>query len=747
MAFGNWPVASFRQRIVYKTEFDIFKQNSDIDLISLASYEDQPPKHLDNEGVRPKTVPESKIRLKQNCNGITARTTGRNRVQSAYDTDYKLNRKYQPQEREFKRRTWTKSETSIYKDFARTTRTFLAQKHGSSYQRKENDINRDCKSALEVRDPSSEPSVRSQTTCGFHPNEGNWIKSGKTNTQDVSSVGQTNKEVKIKRHINTKTDKSILNHIWRTRSAPTREQTNKTFPPKRRDSSHHDNFTVAESKLNKRPRSGWSEDKGERILKTKKTCVDRTDKSREEDVQSPTSSTVTRDVSGVIDDNEVVNVVCTSDDNYHSENRNLTEWEALECVENETVTCIVEKADENCNFNGNSKETVTSSVTNLNEDGVCSKDSGFASNAVTPELEFWNKSNTEDCKDELNFEKHKHVKFRIQNPETCVGLEEAETCSVISENGNSVTLSDAEIETESKVSEIAYDINDLISDLERIGANSRLSVISTGGQSNFTADGDLDSLSGDVAQKALRELREAEEQERAKLEEDNKELNKPKDLESLNMSKEARHAIMETLHDMGTMKGKKRSKEKDSADIRFKGVNAQRRQTNNRNKYEYYMRERTISHYKNQFKSIDSVGNEENSSSYSSPREAKECDDTSSEEYAKGKLFPSIRENTKLSKTTNSTSKSKVLTLDQAKKKKYKIPGIGNYHLIASPDNDFEITPPGFDSRYNPRPIISKEEMEIPPRIIREKSIQKCRSWLSNVNMSPMSLSPVKNTK
>jgi hypothetical protein len=248
-----------------------------------------------------------------------------------------------------------------------------------------------------------------------------------------------------------------------------------------------------------------------------------------------------------------------------------------------------------------------------------------------------------------------------------------------------------------------------------------------------------------VAQRALKELREAEQQKKA--EEEKKERSKSKDLESMNMSKEARHAIMETLQDMGTVKGKRRNKDRESADIRHKGVNAQRRQTDNRNKYEYYMRERTISYYKNHFKSIDSVGNEENSSPYSSPRENKECDDTSSEEYVKGKFFPSIRENTKLSKTTNSTVKSNVLTLDQAKKKKYKIPGIGNYHLIASPENDFEITPPGFDSRYNPRPIISKEEMEIPPRFIRERSIQKCQSWLTNVNMSPMSLKPVKDPK
>ena len=732
MAFGRCPVASFRQRTVYKTEFDIFKQNTEIDLLSLVSYEEHDLQNFDHDKITPKTDQESRIRTREygNSYGLTGRTCERNRSKSAFGTGVNQNRKYQQNE---KRRTWTKSDTGIYKDFARTSKTFLMHKNGVNCARKENTVNRDCKSALEVRPPTSEERLRSQTSCGFHTNDRNRIKSGKTN---VPNTVIANKGVRVKSQINPKTDKSILNHIWRTRSAPVRVQAKTKSPNKRQVSSVKGIYTDIETKQ-KRLSSDHSDTK-EGLSPYSESYSIKVEEHDNPDTQNSNFSPVS---NGINDENETVNNIHNEDDISHTEPEDQTKW--YECVENENVTCIVAKTNASGESGENDKETV--SLTHFNEDGGCSKDSGFDSTAVSPELEFCYKRNV-DSKEELNEENHKRVKFSIQNLKDGDNGEQAESCSVVSENGDSVTLSETEIESEHKEAAVAYDIIDLISDLERIGANSRLSVISTGGQSNITAEGDTDSLSGDVAQRALRELREAE--QKKKIEEEKKDISKSKDLESMNMSKEARHAIMETLQDMGTVKGKRGVKERDSADIRHKGVNAQRRQKDNRNKYEYYMRERSISYYKNHFKSIDSVGNEDNSSAYSSPREIKECDDTSSEEYVKGKLFPSIRENTKLSKTTtNSTVKANVLTLDQAKKKKYKIPGIGNYHLIASPDNDFEITPPGFDSRYNPRPIISKEEMEIPPRFIRERSIQKCKSWLTNVNMSPMSLKPLKGPK
>lgn len=736
MSFENWPVASFRQRSVYKTEFDIFKQNTDIDLISLLSYEEHTPKHFDQQTLddRPRTVPESRSRYSTAGSVVNSERSGsRNSLlsASAYNSNGKTNKiRYQP-ERQFRRNTWKKGGTSVYKDFARTSRTLLRQKQNAAEPKRELKVNRECKSALQIRKCAVEPVTRSQTSRGFRPNEKQLLRAGKTNSHDVSKVSTTNKENKLSRQVN-KNERSVINHIWRTKSAPVTANINNNH------TSHESDRDNINKHINGRPHSGWGKYESD-PNKIQKICTENQYISSVSSNKISCPNTTPAWSSAGNSNSEPENVTSVKSDEIQRVKEWQKEWENKACVENENVTCIVEKEEENSDiFIGNDKETCENSVITINEDGINSKDSGFASIAVTPELDF-------PTKRDFNEEKIKHVKFQISSRETKEDDEQAEQFSVNSENGDSEELSEA-ADTESKVSSTVYDINNLITDLERFGANSRLSVISAGGQSNYSVDGDTESLCGAAAQKALIDIRKAEE-ERAKLEEEKKEQNKPKDIESLNMSKEARHAIMETLKDMGTRKGKWKNTENDSFDMRHKSVTSQRRQTDNRNKYEYYMRERTKSVIRNQFKSVDSLGNEDNSSAYSSPREVKECDDTSSEEYIRGKLFPSIRESTKLSKTTMSTNKSNVMTLDHAKKTKYKIPGIGNYHLISSPDNDFEITPPGFDSRYNPRPIISKEEMEIPPRFIRERSIEKCKNWLTSVNLSPMSLRPAKRKK
>lgn len=224
------------------------------------------------------------------------------------------------------------------------------------------------------------------------------------------------------------------------------------------------------------------------------------------------------------------------------------------------------------------------------------------------------------------------------------------------------------------------------------------------------------------------------------------------------MSKEARFAVIETLHDM-KMKG---NQDKVNSEIRNKGVSAQTRLQNNRKMYNRY---KTMAETKNLFierderknngpvnqresisryKSFDSEGEtaaDEYSSAFSSELNTKYTDDSSSAEdmqvKKKGKLLPSININRKSAKRLNSAA-TKFHTLEKAKMTNYRIPGIGKFDIVTSPD-DFRITPPGFDSRYEPQPIIYKEEREPPPADVQKKSIQKCRKWLKNVHLSPLS--------
>lgn len=60
----------------------------------------------------------------------------------------------------------------------------------------------------------------------------------------------------------------------------------------------------------------------------------------------------------------------------------------------------------------------------------------------------------------------------------------------------------------------------------------------------------------------------------------------------------------------------------------------------------------------------------------------------------------------------------------------FRIPDIGKYD-IAQNDPTFEITPPGFDSRYNDVQIVELRDSETPPPDIRQKAIEKCSEWLT----------------
>lgn len=63
----------------------------------------------------------------------------------------------------------------------------------------------------------------------------------------------------------------------------------------------------------------------------------------------------------------------------------------------------------------------------------------------------------------------------------------------------------------------------------------------------------------------------------------------------------------------------------------------------------------------------------------------------------------------------------------------YRLLGIGKYD-IANQDT-FEITPPGFDSRYNDVQPVEERESETPPLDIRQQAIEKCSEWLVKHNV------------
>lgn len=215
---------------------------------------------------------------------------------------------------------------------------------------------------------------------------------------------------------------------------------------------------------------------------------------------------------------------------------------------------------------------------------------------------------------------------------------------------------------------------------------------------------------------------------------ENEEFSWNQDVQNIGMSREARHALFETLQDMCVNKKHVGYNDSDVEEIRHMDINAQNDIKDDGTKYNNYMKERSRSSLRNHFQSMDSLGNDDNSS-YSSA--IKECDETSNNALPPGKLSPiNVRENSKVSKVTSSSSRNKVKQMP-VKQTKYKIPEIRNYKMVISMENDFQITPLGFDIRYEPRPYISKEEQEeMPPKYVSDYSIQKCTKWLENVILS-----------
>lgn len=720
MAFGNWPVASLYRRAVYKTEFDIFKQNTDIELISLISYEDQEFRNLETCDTRPQTVPANSPRQ------------GR-REQLHLQTDYSAQNRVKRQNytsgKELHRNIWNKStkETEIYKDFVKTTRNFIKKGKDEFERRNSVQHGRNCKSAVVQRKPTDTQTAkalsRNQTTFSFRSKDRNRTKSAQTNRNVVSNQRLTVNTARG--NCRTKSAPATGKHTEnakrsRQQNTPSsRDQKERLSPVEEIQASHNNESQLPQRLPSQRNKNGISErrEKGKGILDGSDDSVS--------DFKITDSKTVLQGTDHESENSEEL----VSEDSSQVTGFSVhlrTEKERINSKENNLLTDNFPE-----DSNGSLIETVR-------DECVKSRDSGFVSNNVTPDLAFSSKSLA--LRGESD-DKLKQVKFKVEHTIQETDIEEGELGVINNDRGK--TVGDTEIERAEVKTNVHFDVSTLIRDLERNGSASVLSLHSAVCCSNQSIDGENDSLCGEKAFKALQESQELEKKVKAAKEK----KKRPKSIESLVMSREARHAILETLHDMGGVRNK--VKQPAINDIRHKSIAAQKRQKENRNKYEHYMRERTKSMLKNQFKSLDSVGTDENSSPYSSPREGRDCDDEdedSIDDQARGRLFPSIRENTKLSKmSNNSNSKTHLYSLDQTKKTRYKIPGIGNYQFMETEERDFEITPPGFDSRYNARPVISNEEREeVPPRLIRERSIQKCKHWLNNVSMSPMSLQPVK---
>ncbi|KAH3716081.1 uncharacterized protein LOC127855946 [Dreissena polymorpha] len=690
MSFPYYSVATLSKRAIYKTEFDIFKRSTDIDLISLISYDEEPPlnsahprkvnnnsyKHQLNINRRPETVPETirrqtvrtNLKSAKNANPSSRYLYRRQKAKSATELSSRRSNEH----------VRSKGNKRVPKSAAIRTRCgtnakneFTKTSQGKPLDNNENqkdvtDKDRLCQSACDIRDKADtvrEP-PRSRTTCGFN--------------QDIKLSTKTNRRLKRK-----KGKLNSANHTY-SKTEQNDNSVKKIRQNKVLNNEYEINGFVTEFS-----------DEGYRNIddpniKTRVSFTENTRQAFEESTGSDENNLSREPAISCADE-------CT---HKRSSSHSSVSWPGDESTHN--------------------RITLTTGGTGHDNKVIESNDSGVSSYTATPDADD-NQHPVEA--DDIS---EKRVAFNIVN----VNKEELENCSGLE---NSECDSDGICDVSYKTNNIgseAFDFSNNISEIEGLESQIRIST------SSGIFDAETNSLISHQEERRKKHSKCVDFPNNTKT-----------DINKLAMSKEARHAIRETLNDMGVHRKRKGGVENGSHNILHKSVKAQRKMNENRNKYDCIMRERSKSFLRNQFESMDSLGNDENSSHYSSPSPLKEYDDASSEDLERAKLFPAIRENTRLSRATlQSNSKTNAYSLEQAKKKNYKIPGIGNYKFVATPD-DFEITPPGFDSRYNHRPIISEEEKEIPPRLVRERSIQKCQNWLSNVSLSPMSLKPVRNSK
>ena len=757
MPLTRRSVSGFTKRDVYKTEFDIFKRSTDIDLISLISYND-------DEGKRKTQTKKSstdRARLSRAQSTVGTRDTKSARSLPLSSSTKRFTERRQATKsaqlprREISgesrfhrtdptvriRNARTKVETEIYKDFAKTTKTFLKSPSVSAADR------RNCKSALDVRRSGENRNelTRSQTTCGFHSGSRSRVSSSYiSHSGDKSNTNTKQTQSKFKPTENKNLVTSV-NNAWRARTASRYRRietnVNKQITRETRDKSESKRDNIRTD---------------QRIHTSVKTIVSA-------DTELETEAEVVKEVTGNSEVFHVSESVTSGDLNKSTvevESKDIdveNQLEKREGVHNDdTVNVSVDAnrtevvEDTYDTVDGfielkseiNDRETQVDEIDG-HEDFFASKDSGIDSHVLSPDCINTSEPDSESIDEESS---ERRVKFRDDASELLLVPENSEDLQLDSISNIDIPFSEAVSEFSDEEIEVAneetgYDINDLINDLERFGNQSRLSLASLGVRSLLGGPDDVNSLCCESARKIEKPLEVTEEHV------ETKEI-QPVNLDDFTMSREARHAILETLNEMGVKKSSKGSAQLNDGSL-HRAVMVQKRLKENRMKYDHLLREKTRSTQRSRLKSIDSLGNEEASTQYSSPTIVHKHgfgNEMPNDAADHSKLFPSIVESSKPTQSKKtSRSKAKIYSLEHVNNKKYTIPGIGQYNLVTSPESDFEITPPGFDSRYNPQPIISKEEMEIPARFIRERSIQKCERWLTRVNMSPLSLKPVKN--
>lgn len=749
MAFQCRPVSAFRKRDVYKTEFDIFKSSTDIDLLSLISYKVDAPrsKFVTNTSNAHGTKPPSGYgntysgRLTKSARSAhPARYTDRKQFSHSAQSSTRVQESRYHRIDNFLRirNARSKVETEIYKDFATSSKRLLKSKSASSADR------RKCKSALDVRKSEGyrADQTRSNTTCGFHDRPNKRI-TDVTYTSDKSKVNTKQRESKFKPIVNRNSVTSV-NNSWRAKTAIGCRQTNANTNKLKEHcyNSSENKETRYKNKIVTQTTNG--------SLSSEEVSLCRKDENR--DTRIIQGNALSAEKYGRLEETTELNVnpncINGSDQgsdklserlngNFHNTDDKSEKSDFGKSENNTTVYDELKTGERYKSIKSNEEDEICEKVELFN-----SKDSGIDSHVFTPDLrqDITERDSVSSQEDETG---HRHVTFTddpteyLLVPANSEDLEHLQLDSVSNlDTSLSGTVSEASIEGSEEASGVTgYNINDLINDLERFGNQSRLSTVSVGAQSLLGGAEEVNSLCCESSRKL--------QPEPSADQVDAKEIH-TLSLEDFTMSREARHAILETLNEMRV---KRSTGYKDnSANVLHQPVMVQNRLKENRNKYDHLIRERTKSVQRNQLRSLDSAGNEDESSQGSLPLHAfPHCDQSSDGDSELVSRLPSIGETYKPNKTTRKThDKSKVFSLAQMKNKKYKIPGIGQYNLVTSPESDFEITPPGFDSRYNQVPIISKEETEIPPRLIREQSIQKCKRWLNNVNMSPVSLKPAR---
>lgn len=730
MPFKTNQLVSFRKREVYKTEFDIFKRSTDIDLLSLVSYNGQDDQsrsdRIKAQSHRPKSYSQVERRqcvIRSARSAQPKRTTQITKVHRPQTSrNSTLSSRYHRIDSAYKTRN---SKIEINKDL-----TNSARKSVQLSSTKISSKGRLCKSALGVRG-SSEDSVRlrSHTACGFRNGAECRIIRARANIDKPNANTKNLFQNKPRLGVN-KNRVTSVNKAWQSQDSDTYSNKNQqTNSPQCKSQQDHLEC-----------RTGLSDQKQLVLL------VDN------DGLQLPEESRGLETFS--VEENDALQrVVCKTDTLNIKETGKITldtdaervkvtnECDSQIDIESTSVNEIEDNAKVNAEILDKETEDRTQQI-----DQFTSKDSGIDIHAG-PTPDYLHSSSTSESTSQHDRDTDdKRVKFFDEESEQLMVPENTEDLQFDSVSNADVPLIDITSETSDQSEEVdakEYNVNDLIKDLERLGNQSRLSTFSVGVQSTFAGVDDTNSLCCDSSRDVKKPEIVLSEHQVETIQTEQSTLT----LDDITMSKEARHAILETLNEMG-IKRSRVNKENIVGESFRRSVSLQKRQKENRHKYDHYLRERTNSILRSRLKSLDSLGNEDDSSRYSSPRNGYNCDECSNEETNRGKMFPSIGKLEKPVKAiSTATEKSKVYSLEQVKKKQYKIPGIGHYNLVTSPESDFEITPPGFDSRYNPRPIISKEEQELPPRFIRERSIQKCKKWLDGVNFLPMTLKSVTSKK